>query len=77
MKRNAMYPGTFDPITNGHHDLVRRRGGGLHEALRPALRLAAVRPGAVDRARQRMPEIPRTGDFGIPLRDEIDLTCPV
>jgi pantetheine-phosphate adenylyltransferase len=24
MKRSAMYPGTFDPITNGHHDLVRR-----------------------------------------------------
>ena len=24
MNRNAMYPGTFDPITNGHHDLVRR-----------------------------------------------------
>jgi pantetheine-phosphate adenylyltransferase len=24
MKRHAMYPGTFDPITNGHHDLVRR-----------------------------------------------------
>ncbi|HVO47748.1 MAG TPA: pantetheine-phosphate adenylyltransferase [Steroidobacteraceae bacterium] len=24
MKRVAMYPGTFDPITNGHHDLVRR-----------------------------------------------------
>lgn len=23
-KRNALYPGTFDPITNGHHDLVRR-----------------------------------------------------
>jgi pantetheine-phosphate adenylyltransferase len=21
---NAMYPGTFDPITNGHYDLVRR-----------------------------------------------------
>ena len=20
----ALYPGTFDPITNGHHDLVRR-----------------------------------------------------
>lgn len=20
----AMYPGTFDPITNGHHDLIRR-----------------------------------------------------
>ena len=24
MKRNAIYPGTFGPITNGHHDLVRR-----------------------------------------------------
>jgi pantetheine-phosphate adenylyltransferase len=24
MKRHAAYPGTFDPITNGHHDLVRR-----------------------------------------------------
>ena len=23
-KRTAMYPGTFDPITNGHHELVRR-----------------------------------------------------
>jgi pantetheine-phosphate adenylyltransferase len=27
MKRKAMYPGTFDPITNGHHDLVRRAAG--------------------------------------------------
>jgi pantetheine-phosphate adenylyltransferase len=24
MKMNAVYPGTFDPITNGHHDLARR-----------------------------------------------------
>ncbi|HET7756369.1 MAG TPA: pantetheine-phosphate adenylyltransferase [Steroidobacteraceae bacterium] len=24
MKVNAVYPGTFDPITNGHQDLVRR-----------------------------------------------------
>ncbi len=24
MKRKAVYPGTFDPITNGHVDLVRR-----------------------------------------------------
>ena len=27
MKRHAMYPGTFDPITNGHTDLVRRAAG--------------------------------------------------
>ena len=26
-KRSAVYPGTFDPITNGHQDLVRRAGG--------------------------------------------------
>ena len=24
MNRHALYPGTFDPITNGHADLVRR-----------------------------------------------------
>jgi pantetheine-phosphate adenylyltransferase len=27
MSRDAVYPGTFDPITNGHHDLVRRAAG--------------------------------------------------
>ena len=27
MNRNAVYPGTFDPITNGHTDLVRRAAG--------------------------------------------------
>ena len=26
-KRIAVYPGTFDPITNGHEDLVRRAAG--------------------------------------------------
>jgi GNAT superfamily N-acetyltransferase len=44
---------------------------------RRGFQLAALRPGAVDRSRQLKPEIPRTGDFGIPLRDEIDLSCPV
>jgi pantetheine-phosphate adenylyltransferase len=27
MTRKAVYPGTFDPITNGHTDLVRRAAG--------------------------------------------------
>jgi pantetheine-phosphate adenylyltransferase len=27
LKRSAVYPGTFDPITNGHQDLVRRAAG--------------------------------------------------
>ena len=26
-KRIAVYPGTFDPVTNGHQDLVRRAAG--------------------------------------------------
>jgi GNAT superfamily N-acetyltransferase len=51
--------------------------GALRFYQRRGFRLAAIRPGAVDRSRKRKPEIPRTGDFGIPLRDEIDLTCPV
>jgi GNAT superfamily N-acetyltransferase len=44
---------------------------------RRGFRLAELRPGAVDRARQHKPEIPRVGDYGIPLRDEIDLIHPV
>jgi ribosomal protein S18 acetylase RimI-like enzyme len=51
--------------------------GALRFYQRRGFQLAALRPGAVDRSRQRKPEIPRTGDFGIPLRDEIDLSCPV
>jgi pantetheine-phosphate adenylyltransferase len=26
-QKSALYPGTFDPITNGHHDLARRASG--------------------------------------------------
>jgi GNAT superfamily N-acetyltransferase len=44
---------------------------------RRGFRLAELRPGAVDQARQQKPEIPRVGDYGIPLRDEIDLTRSV
>jgi GNAT superfamily N-acetyltransferase len=51
--------------------------GALRFYQRRGFRLAALRPGAVDRSRLRKPEIPRTGDFGIPLHDEIDLTCTV
>jgi ribosomal protein S18 acetylase RimI-like enzyme len=51
--------------------------GALRFYQRRGFRLAALRPGAVDRSRLQKPEIPRTGDFGIPLRDEIDLSCPV
>jgi GNAT superfamily N-acetyltransferase len=36
-------------------------------------RLAALRPGAVDLARAAKPSIPLTGDYGLPIRDELDL----
>jgi GNAT superfamily N-acetyltransferase len=51
--------------------------GALRFYQRRGFRLAALRPGAVDRSRLHKPEIPRTGDYGIPLRDEIDLTSMV
>jgi catechol 2,3-dioxygenase-like lactoylglutathione lyase family enzyme/L-amino acid N-acyltransferase YncA len=35
--------------------------------------LAALRPGAVDAARARKPQIPLTGHAGIPIRDELEL----
>lgn len=44
---------------------------------RRGFRLAELRPGAVDRSRQEKPEIPRVGEYGIPLHDEIDLTLRV
>src|SRR5690606_28725652 len=33
MPRRAIYPGTFDPITNGHKDLVRRAAGIFDEVV--------------------------------------------
>ena len=44
---------------------------------RRGFRIIALRRGAVDRSRQVKPTIPRSGDYGIPLHDEIDLACPV
>jgi GNAT superfamily N-acetyltransferase len=40
---------------------------------RRGLRLTAIYPGAVDDTRRRKPEIPPVGEYGIPLRDEIEL----
>jgi GNAT superfamily N-acetyltransferase len=40
---------------------------------RQGFRLTAIRPGAVDEARKRKPQIPPTGENGLPIRDEIDL----
>jgi len=58
---------------NGTNDNV----NALRFYQRRGFRLAELRPGAVDQSRRRKPEIPRVGDYGIPLRDEIDLTREV
>jgi len=47
--------------------------GALRFYQRRGFRLVELRPGAVTRARRAKPEIPMTGEYGIPLRDELDL----
>jgi GNAT superfamily N-acetyltransferase len=44
---------------------------------RRGFRITAVRPGAVDEARRLKPSIPAIGEYGIPIRDEIELARPV
>lgn len=41
--------------------------------MRRDFRLVQVRPGAVDAARKLKPTIPLVGEYGIPIREEIDL----
>jgi hypothetical protein len=72
-----MEAATADARQQGCHEIRLTTTNDNLDALRfyqrRGLRLVALRPGAVDRARLDKPEIPRIGDFGIPLRDEIDL----
>lgn len=44
---------------------------------RRGFRLAELRPGAVAESRKIKPEIPDTGDYGIPVHDELDLVRTV
>jgi GNAT superfamily N-acetyltransferase len=45
----------------------------LHFYQRRGFRITAVRTGAVDEARRLKPSIPAIGDYGIPIRDELEL----
>ncbi len=45
----------------------------LHFWQKRGFRIAAVHINAVEKSRQLKPEIPLTGDDGIPIRDEIEL----
>jgi len=75
VKRRAMYPGTFDPITNGHNDLIRRAASVFDYVLVSI----AANPGKapmftleerVDMARRVLADIPNvevTGYSGITI----------
>jgi pantetheine-phosphate adenylyltransferase len=69
MKRNAMYPGTFDPITNGHHDLVRRAASIFDRvfvaiAANPNKSAMFTLEARVDLARRVLHEIPNVEVVG-------------
>jgi L-amino acid N-acyltransferase YncA len=44
---------------------------------RRGFRIIAVRPGAVDESRRIKPSISAVGEYGIAIRDEIELERPV
>ncbi len=44
---------------------------------RRGFRLVKLRPGAVSRSRRLKPTIPSVGEYGIELRDELDLELPL
>jgi len=44
MKRRAVYPGTFDPVTNGHLDLIRRGSALFDDVVVAILRNAEKSP---------------------------------
>ena len=46
---------------------------GLRFYQRRGFQLAALRPGAVDESRRLKPTISMAGQYGIPIRDELDL----
>src|SRR5687767_747085 len=70
LARDRALPRVWLITTNDNLDALRfyqRRG----------FRLVAVHPEAVDHARRELkPEIPATGSFGIPIRDELQLELP-
>ena len=55
MKRNAMYPGTFDPITTGHQDLVRRAASIFDRVVVAIAATATISAGRGIRATFAMP----------------------
>ncbi len=81
MGTKALYPGTFDPITNGHHDLV-RRAANIFSSVTVAI---AANPGKaplftleqrVDMAKKVLADIPNvqvTGYTGLTVDFAVQL----
>lgn len=53
MKTHAVYPGTFDPLTLGHLDLI-RRSAGIFDRLTVAVAATSVKKGAMFDVDERM-----------------------
>jgi pantetheine-phosphate adenylyltransferase len=71
MPRKALYPGTFDPITNGHRDLVRRAAGIFDQVLvaiasNPGKTPMFTLDERVDMARRVLADIPNVEVGGYP-----------
>ena len=69
INRHALYPGTFDPITNGHVDLVRRACGLFDRVVVAIASNAGKAPlftqdKRVDLARQVLAEMPNVEVIG-------------
>jgi len=69
MYRSAIYPGTFDPITNGHKDLVRRAAGIFEHVLVAVASNSGKTPmftldERVDLARRVLSDIPNADVIG-------------
>ena len=65
MMRTAVYPGTFDPVTNGHLDVVRRASelfdeviiGDLHNSAKTPLFSVEERVNILEKATENIPNV--------------------
>lgn len=65
MMRTAVYPGTFDPVTNGHLDVVRRASelfdeviiGVLHNSAKTPLFSVEERVNILEKATENIPNV--------------------
>lgn len=75
-EKTAVYPGTFDPMTLGHFDLI-RRAAGLYDRLIVAVASTSAKTGALFDAERRMAMIredvenARLGNVSVEILDTL------